>query len=259
MIDTHMHVVPGADDGAADMAQAIAVVKAAAEAGTTSAIAIIHATGPECPDRATASALLSALQAELRCRGLELALTLGYEVDLLWACTLEVDDLLEYSVGEDRRVLILEAPHVGWPRGSEELVFRLRLQGVIPVLAHPERNPHIQSRPDVLGALVRQGAVAQITAPSVMGAFGGTARRAALRHLLRGEVALLASDAHYHRRERSNLRGAVARLRQIMPNASVELLVGRNASLLLNGVAPKPVAGPRGVSSVRARLRSLAW
>ncbi len=44
-----------------------------------------------------------------------------------------------------------------------------------------------------------------------------------------------------------------------MPAASVELLVGRNASLLLNGVAPKPVAGLRGVSSVRARLRSLAW
>ncbi len=259
MIDTHIHVVPGADDGAADLAQAVTVARTAVESGTTSAIAVIHAMGPECPDRPTATGLLLALQNELRNEGLGIELTLGYEIDLLWACTLDVAELLEYSVGDAGRVLILEAPHVGWPRGFEDLVFRLRLNGVIPVLAHPERNPHLQSHPEVLGALVRQGTVLQITAPSVMGAFGNVARSAALRHLLRGEVALLASDGHYHRRGRGDLQGAVERLKRVMPSVSVESLVDGNAALLMDGVAPPPVAGVGTVSRVRARLRSLAW
>ena len=259
MIDTHMHVVPGADDGAADMAQAVAVARAAVDAGVTSAIAVIHATGPECLDRSTASELLAALQTELREQGLVLDLTLGYEVDLSWACALEISDLVEYSVGNDHRIIILEAPYVGWPRGSQDLVFRLRLHDMIPVLAHPERNPHIQAHPEILTALVRQGVVEQITVPSVMGAFGGAARRTAKRHLLRGEVALLASDAHYHRLGRGDLRHAVKRLKQVMPNASIDLLVKENPALLMGGVAPQPVTGLASVSRLVAWLRSLVW
>src|SRR5436305_811348 len=62
--------------------------------------------------------------------------------------------------------------------------------------AHPWRHDGLVRRPQMLAQWVRQGAVAQVTAGSLLGEFGDVAERAGWEWLGRGLAALVASDAH---------------------------------------------------------------
>ena len=78
------------------------------------------------------------------------------------------------------------------------------------MLAHPERNPEVQDRPDRVRGLVEDGALVQVTAASLEGVRDRSAQAAALRLLELGLVHVLASDSHGPHISREGL-GAVAR------------------------------------------------
>ena len=92
----------------------------------------------------------------------------------------------------------------------DSAVTRLVQLGVTPLLAHPERNPEVQDRPDRLRSLVDSGALVQITAASLDGGRDRAAQAAALRLLDLGLVHVLASDSHGPHISREGL-GAAAR------------------------------------------------
>ena len=96
------------------------------------------------------------------------------------------------------KALIIEMPYDGWLPRADEALFRLRLAGFLPVLAHPERSDRLQRRPEVLDGLLRQGAVAQGTVASLPGDLVAS-RRALLGCVSHGDLALLATDAHHSR------------------------------------------------------------
>src|SRR5437762_3530080 len=69
-------------------------------------------------------------------------------------------------------------------------------EGVTAIIAHPERNPEVQDRPDRLADVVRDGALVQITSASLDGRLGRASKTTSHRLLELGLVHLLASDAH---------------------------------------------------------------
>ena len=77
---------------------------------------------------------------------------------------LEEDRVLTLNNGN--RYLLLELSHFAIPPTLEQICFRLRSQGITPIITHPERHPLIQERPDRLERLVDQGCLAQLTASS---------------------------------------------------------------------------------------------
>jgi protein-tyrosine phosphatase len=68
--------------------------------------------------------------------------------------------------------------------------------GLRPIVTHPERNQLLQRRLPELESWVAQGAHLQVTAQSLLGLFGKTARECAHEWVGRGLVHFLASDAH---------------------------------------------------------------
>jgi protein-tyrosine phosphatase len=93
-------------------------------------------------------------------------------------------------------LLLVEFPYYGWPLSLEHDCAGLLRDGVIPVLAHPERNLEVQEAPGRLHHVVRLGAVVQLTAASVDGRLGGEARACARALLAEGLAHVVASDAH---------------------------------------------------------------
>ncbi len=75
-------------------------------------------------------------------------------------------------------------------------MFDLQDRGHGIVLAHPERSPALQSRPDVLRRLTESGMVSSITASSLTGAFGGAVQRYTYELRAQGLVHNITSDAH---------------------------------------------------------------
>jgi len=94
------------------------------------------------------------------------------------------------------RYLLLELPMALFSPHLEPFIDRLLEQGVIPIIAHAERNLGVQANPNKLHPLVQRGVLTQITAQSLTGGFGRSARRCA-DILLRCHLChVIATDAH---------------------------------------------------------------
>ncbi len=120
------------------------------------------------------------------------------------------EELRAFGLAGNPRFLLVETPYVGWPLDIAHRLQLVRSAGMTAVLAHPERNPEIQARPELLEPLVKAGALVQLTAASVDGRLGKRTRLAARELLDRRLAHLVASDAHAPAVRQIGLSGAVA-------------------------------------------------
>jgi protein-tyrosine phosphatase len=197
MFDLHCHILPGVDDGARTMEDALEMAMVAAANGTR----VIWAT-PHRKDITEGFSisyvmdLLAELNAELDRRGVDLRLLSGMENHL----DLELPD--EIANGRalrlnDSRYALVEMPFFGSPNYLEEVLFQVQVHGVTPVLAHPERIESVQNDPSLLARLVERGMLSQVTAGSIVGLFGGRVKRLTHNLLRSGLIHVIASDAHF--------------------------------------------------------------
>lgn len=212
MIDLHSHILPGLDDGVRNLDEACDLAYAAAVDG----VKVIAATPHVRADYPTTIEMMEAgvanLRAELLAEEIGVQIVHGGEIDLglLWA--VPRDELRRFTLAQTGRYLLLEFPYRGWPLALDSSVSALVDQGVTPLLAHPERNPEVQDRPDRIEVLVDAGALVQVTAASLDGRLDRAAQSAAERLLELGLVHVLASDAHGPHIREAGLSAAAAKV-----------------------------------------------
>src|SRR5262249_39973985 len=97
---------------------------------------------------------------------------------------------------EERRYILFELPMSHVPHAAREVMWKLQMTGVFPVLAHPERNLDFERNPDLIQEFRQAGVPCQVTAMSLAGAFGRRARKISERWLAEGSIDLVASDGH---------------------------------------------------------------
>lgn len=210
MIDLHSHVLPGVDDGAADIEQSLEIARAAVADGVTVLAATPHVREDFPTDAATMERLLAEVRSAIAREGLPLLLVGGGELSLEAAASLPADERRRFGLGGNPRYLLVEMPYHGWPLDIGRRLFELRAGGVTAVLAHPERNAEVQAHPERLEPLVADGLLVQVTAASLDGHSGRHARRTALLLVQRGLAHLIASDAHAGTVREAGLRAARA-------------------------------------------------
>ncbi len=209
MIDLHSHVLPGLDDGAADLDEALAICRAAHADG----ISVLAGTPHVRDDYPTTPEQMEAALAEVQAAtGDALRLVPGGELDLA-QLDRPHDELVRFALAGNPRYLLVETPYVGWPLNIGDRLFGLLAAGVTPVLAHPERNAEVQQRPELLEPLVGSGVLVQLTAGAVDGSLSSRSRETAFTLLERGQAHLIASDGHTASVRRIGMSGAVAALR----------------------------------------------
>lgn len=258
MIDTHSHLLPGLDDGSPDMETSLLMAAEAAAVGVTTIVCTPHLRELDASFVDRARGAIEEMKTALVAAKIELRLLLGFEVDLSVAAIAGSEELRLLAIEGSEGAILIETPHWGWPFFTRETIFRLSTAGFSPILAHPERNDRIQRSPSLLTECLDAGAVAQATAASLGGDFGRSTIQAFRRHLLRGEISLLASDAHFHRRSSWTVAPLVAELRDRISEDDLNTLVTVNPGILLSGGRPVTVipsaTGPSWRKTVR-RLR----
>jgi len=196
MIDLHSHILPGLDDGSRTVEDARALARRAAEDGVTAIAATPHVRS-DYPTRAEEMERgVSRLREDFLAEGIDVEVLPGGEVDLGMLASLDDDALRRFTLAQSGRYLLLEFPYTGWPAGLEETVYALGLRGLLPILAHPERNREVQANPARLTEAVRMGALVQLTAASLDGRIGRSSQAAGNKLLELGLAHVLASDAH---------------------------------------------------------------
>lgn len=245
MVDLHHHLLPGVDDGAADVETALELARVALAEGITTVVATPHTfDGVHDVERAEAAAALARLSVALAEAQLPLQVRLAGEVRLHEG----IPQLLAADPGvtlDGRgRYLLLELPHQGPPPSLDEFLFRLAAGGTTAVIAHPERNLAVRKHPAMAVEWANRGARLQITAGSLTGAFGAPIRACA-EHLLRaGAAHVVATDAHSPGKRPPLVQAAFAAAAGLLGEAGARALFVDNPARIVAGAPPDEIVAP---------------
>lgn len=237
MIDTHCHLIPFIDDGAADWDTALAMARAAAADGIRQAITTPHWTG-EPGEAATILQRVGELQERLDAENIRLKIHAGNEVVLV-PRLVEALRSGEALTQAGSSYILLETAQFEHGAYVHEALFQLQSHGYRVILAHPERLNTWQKSLTGLADLVRRGCHLQVNAGSLLGGFGAPAKRAAEEIVRRRWASLLATDAHSLSTRPPLLRPAVRRCAQLIGElAAAALVEDHPARVLCNEQLP---------------------
>ena len=254
MVDLHCHVLPGIDDGAADLDEAVVMCRHALRDGCTALVATPHTRHPRW--RNDDHRLLERLCGELRD-----ALPEGPEIHLggeIAVHTESVDEIFARRPEDPgalglagSRYLLLELDWRGLGPDPVELVHELAVAGWLPVIAHPERVSWLARNPPLLAALVSHGALLQVTAQSLTGDLGRMAQNCAAALLDNNLVHFVASDAHDPRIRPTGLQAAYLAVCRARDETVAERIFFAHPRAVMEN---RPVAGePAGKPAPRER------
>jgi protein-tyrosine phosphatase len=232
VIDLHSHVLPGLDDGARNPEESLAMLRMAAASGVTDLVATPHASDrypfdPALVEQKLDELTRSAADSPRLHYGCEMHLT-PENIDRAAACP------AAYSIGH-RGYLLVELSDFQIPRNAADLFGALMNAGLRPIVAHPERNPLLQSDYRRLRAWVEMGCLLQVTAQSFLGRFGDRALVSAGELVKRGLAHLAASDAHDTEHRPPLLDQARLRVELQYGADAADRLFSRNPEAVLHG------------------------
>jgi protein-tyrosine phosphatase len=196
IVDLHCHILPKVDDGPRTVDASILQAAAHVQAGVEVVVATPHVRA-DLPrnDSARIGSAARKLSDFLKARDAVLRIEAGGEVDLAYACQLDDEELRALTLGGGPWLLV-EAPLSASRDDAGVLLGMLRARGHQLVLAHPERSPQFHRQPELLRELVAGGALTQVTASALTGAFGSTVRRYGHWMIEEQLAHVVASDAH---------------------------------------------------------------
>lgn len=248
MIDLHCHLLPGIDDGARNLDDALAMARMAVADGITQVACTPHVyPGVYNNDGPQILAAVAALTRELQVAGITLPLTYGGDVHLTGDL---VPGLKTGNVPTlaGSRYFLLEFPdRVPW-RVMCDAAFLLIRNGYVPVITHPERQQWIEEGFARLPELLRQGVWLQVTAGSLTGRFGRDARYWGERLVAAGWVHLLATDAHNVRRRPPALAEGRAVAAAWLGEAEADRMVRSRPGGIVADDAPANIPPPPGLT-----------
>ena len=235
MIDLHCHILPGVDDGAPDLATSLDMARAFVADGVTTVAAtphilpgLYHNSGPQIRQA------IASLQQSLLDEAVPLRIVAGADNHVVqnFVGGLRSGHLLSLA---DSRYVLVEPPHHVMPVRLDEMFFDLTVAGFVPILTHPERLTWIKGHYDVIQKLAAAGVWMQITAGSLIGAFGRGPKYWAERMMDDGIVHILATDAHDVSRRPPNLsQGREAAIKRVGAEAAEHLVLTRPQGILEN-------------------------
>jgi protein-tyrosine phosphatase len=197
MIDLHAHILPGFDDGAVNMDEAIRMCRIAESDGISAIVATPHTgNGTYINRRDRILDGVSSLNVVLGKEGINVEVLPGADVHVRHDITGMLADGDATGINDKACYILIELPNDVIPPNLKDWIFSLKVKGITPIISHPERNLAVEKNMEELRTWVKLGALVQITAMSVTGEFGDPARKSAHRMLKENLAHVIATDAH---------------------------------------------------------------
>lgn len=197
MIDLHIHILPGLDDGAGDVTESVDMCRIAFADGVRTMVATPHMGGAYQYDRRDeVLKAVEELNARLQEEEIGVAVLPGGDVHIDRNLIRLVEERKVLTVNDAMRYVMVELPSQitlpnlwGW-------MYEVTLAGYTPILTHPERSIGAPRNREVVREWVERGGLVQMTAMSLTGGFGRKVRRCAEELVMLRLVHILASDGH---------------------------------------------------------------
>lgn len=243
MIDFHSHLMPGVDDGAADLDESRTGLAVMHEQGVRTIVTTPHIRASMTQSAAMLDRYMGELDeafdslATLAARDFpDLRIERGVEMMLDLPAPKLGDRRLHLAGGD---FVLVEFPFMSIPPNSSMPLRELRTLGVTPIVAHPERYANMSSNFQLIETWKEAGACIQINAGSLVGSYGATAKRLVWQILEQGWADYLSSD--YHSRGRCAVAPCVTAMLEKGGAAQLRMLTVTNPERMLRSESPIPV------------------
>lgn len=254
-IDTHCHIIPAVDDGSPDEQTSIEMGMIAAADGISTIVATPHIT-EGVYDGSDRDEQISRLKQRFGENDIDIQLVPGAEVPMSACISAKREALEKLAIGGGSYLLVETGEAT--PEQMGQAAYSVRLAGLYPVFAHPERTLLAQRHPDRLAEIIsRNEAWVQVTVASIDGLFGKPAKKTWEQMAKAGLVHLIGSDAHSGRVRAPRLSGSYRQLSNLVGEKAAGVIMLENPQQLLAGEkmrSPEAFVRPSG-GSIWSRLR----
>jgi protein-tyrosine phosphatase len=235
MIDLHCHILPGLDDGAKSLEEAVEMARIAQDEGIERIVVTPHLFRENIlyEDLGRIEEKRKELHRALETSNIHVELLSGAEVHISHNLMEEIRKNRKHLVVNRSSYMFVEFPSRHVFSGVKELFFELMSEGIIPIIAHPERNSVFVRNPSFLYELIQMGSLAQANSGSLSGIYGRGAEQAVSRFLEMNLIHFIASDGHNTSDLAPKLSGARERAERIIGKEGAIALVEDNPAAVL--------------------------
>lgn len=235
LIDLHCHILSEIDDGPNDLETSIKLAQAAVDQGIENMLLTPHhmdGTYTNSPNMIKKR--VKDVQRILEKRKIPLNVFASQEVHLTGELIQAIEDDEILFMDETKHYLLLELPHTAIPEYTEKIIIQLTTRGIVPVIAHPERNSEIRQNPDRLFDLVHMGCLTQLTSGSYLGTFGKEIQNLTEKIIAANLGFTFASDTHNFEGRRFLMKETFDKLTEDLgPDKANQF--NQNAKNIING------------------------
>lgn len=232
MVDIHTHILPNIDDGSESLEDTLEMLKLAEKDGIKKIVATPHYLwGRYENEYVNICSLVKRIKEEADRNEIEIDIVPGQEVFI------DKHILQLYRQGiirgiNDTNYILVEFPMNYFDVKVLEEIYELRLLGLKPIVAHPERYSFLMEDIVKINDFIDEGCLFQINAGSIIGLFGKEIKKTAEELIKLGICDFIASDVHSRRRIVDiNHALSVA----VKMNKSLENSVKSNGERVING------------------------
>jgi tyrosine-protein phosphatase YwqE len=203
--DMHSHLLPGLDDGLQNVEETIAFIQELHQLGYKKLICTPHILSdlyPNSPE--TILPKLELTRIALKEKNIDIAIEAAaeYMVDIDFENYLQTQgQLLTFG----KNFILIEMSYVAASRNIENIIFQLRLKGLQPVLAHPERYSYYFNNQKQYERFVDLGCLLQVNLLSLLGYYGESSKKIAESLFKKNIVTFVGTDMH-HENHMSSLK-----------------------------------------------------
>ena len=203
MIDIHMHLVPGVDDGAENMEMSLVMMARAMEQGISQIIATPHSEVFRY-SKEGGKIIFKRLVDKVSIVCPDMKLYLGCEVYCesgIMAEVLEALDSGRYPTMNGTKYVLMEFSQWVYPENTVPCVDAMVNAGYKPIIAHIERYKYLRDNMDLVNQFRERSALIQLNAYSLFDEMDDSIKNWARRLVQERKVDFLGTDAHrtYHR------------------------------------------------------------
>lgn len=263
MIDLHSHILPGIDDGAQNMEEALEMARIAEQDGVKKIVSTPHVFRYPFNHRD-----LSVIEKKRK----ELTWVLkenGIHVDVLSGAEVHICHDLMDKIKRNREILVInqgsymlvEFPPHNVFSGVIQLFFDLLNERITPIISHPERNLIFMRSPEVLFKLIQMGGLCQANSGSFLGYYGRKAMNAVYYFLDLDFIHFVASDCHKPHSEETSLSEAALRIQDAGGEEKARALFIQNPLAVLSNreipYIPEPINPQKEERSLKVKVPNI--
>ena len=198
MIDLHLHILPGVDDGSRDMDDSLAMADLAACSGVRTLVVTPHSNQMGRFENFCSSELTEAfdeLETEVKRAGIPIRILRGMEIYASEDIGRKIRQGMLTGLAGSHYYLV-EVPFGAPPSWIEARLQEIQAEGKIPLIAHVERYYCVQDDPVLIYNWLSEGCRIQVNKGSFSGRFGRMAQKTAHTLMENDLISCVASDAH---------------------------------------------------------------